>query len=230
MPICKRGHTYERGSVRGCGVCRKEWPSKNPEAFKAIQQRWRDGNKDKVLAKRNKYKENLPHRGVWRSMIDRCYDPNESHYANYGGRGIKVADRWRGPGGYRLWLEDMGSRPTTRHSVDRKNNDGDYEPGNCYWATKGQQARNRRSNVWITLRGETKCLTDWAKLIGVSPLTIKTRVKRGYSDERILEKGTGFATKDMRCDKALRLAMDFIGDEDFEGRAFVMAVLEDRGT
>lgn len=88
------------------------------------------------------------HYRVWRAMIARCYLPTVSKYDFYGGRGIKVCDRWRfgenGKSGFECWREDMGPKSTPEHSLDRINNDGNYEPGNCRWATRLEQADNTR--------------------------------------------------------------------------------------
>jgi hypothetical protein len=80
-------------------------------------------------------------------MRYRCENPKSDDYANYGGRGIKVCKRWHGPKGFQNFLNDMGPKPTPEHSNDRKNNDGDYKPSNCHWATPTEQANNKRKRI-----------------------------------------------------------------------------------
>ena len=80
----------------------------------------------------------------WSGMIRRCEEPQNKCYANYGGRGIKVCERWRND--YATFLADMGRKPSSRHSIDRIDNDGDYEPSNCRWATNSEQQKNKRPN------------------------------------------------------------------------------------
>jgi len=93
-------------------------------------------------------------------MLERCYYKKKDNYIAYGGRGICVCDRWRND--FMAFLHDMGQRPSPKHSIDRINNDGNYEPNNCRWATTKEQARNRRSNKLYTYRGNTKTIAEWA--------------------------------------------------------------------
>jgi hypothetical protein len=84
--------------------------------------------------------------------IQRCTNPNDEKYGRYGARGISVCARWRGPDGVRNFLEDMGRRPSPQHSLDRKDNDGNYEKSNCRWATRAEQANNKSNNCYSTVR------------------------------------------------------------------------------
>jgi hypothetical protein len=88
-----------------------------------------------------------PDYGIWLNMVRRCTNPKDAGWADYGGRGIRVCDRWLEDGGVANFIADMGPRPTPSHSLDRLNNDGDYEPANCAWTTKGEQSRNTRPKV-----------------------------------------------------------------------------------
>lgn len=117
-------------------------------------------------------------------MIARCNDTESSLYTNYGGRGIAVCDRWRDS--FENFLADMGQRPSRDLSIDRINNDGNYEPGNCRWATRTQQSRNQRSNRHITVGDRTMLLVEWSEATGLSMPTIAGRLKRGWSPQRAI--------------------------------------------
>lgn len=125
----------------------------------------------------------------WGSMIKRCLNPNCKAFGDYGGRGITVCERWLK---FENFYADMGPRPSDKHELDRfPNNDGNYEPGNCRWATVAEQARNRRSNRLLTFRGETLTLTEWSERTGIDRGAITARLKRGWSIERTLTLADG---------------------------------------
>lgn len=117
-----------------------------------------------------------PEYNVWSSMKRRCTNPSANDYARYGGRGIKVCERWMQS--FADFFEDMGSRPSPTHQIDRIDNDGNYEPGNCRWATPTQQGRNKRNNRLITVAGETCTLAEWGERTGVITDTLADRAKR----------------------------------------------------
>ena len=116
---------------------------------------------------------------TWCSLFTRCDNPNSHEYKNYGGRGIGICQRWRES--FANFYADMGPKPSPTHSIDRIDNEGDYEPSNCRWATGMTQNRNQRTNVFLTHDGETLCLTDWAKRVGISTPALSTRLQRGWS-------------------------------------------------
>ncbi len=124
-----------------------------------------------------------PEYRAWTAMKTRCYNPNFPKYQGYGRRGITVCERWRNS--FEVFLDDMGFRPTPQHSVDRyPDNDGNYEPGNCRWATRSEQASNRSTNRPITAGGRTMLLKEWAAETGIGETTIIGRLARGWSPER----------------------------------------------
>lgn len=127
---------------------------------------------------------NSKEHSIWSHMKARCYNPRKQFYANYGGRGITVCDRWRNS--FEAFLADMGPRPSPAHSLDRIDNDGDYCPENCRWATHKEQARNTRRNNVLMFRGRSQCLTAWAAEIGISPLTLSARINKGWTTEDAL--------------------------------------------
>lgn len=116
---------------------------------------------------------------VWRGMKNRCCNPNNPRFADYGGRGIEVCARWMA---FEPFLEDMGE-PTPHESIDRIDNDRGYEPGNCRWATTTQQARNTRVSRMLTVQGETLSMADWADRYGVTSAAVSKRMRRGWSVE-----------------------------------------------
>ena len=120
----------------------------------------------------------------WKAMMARCYSPNVYGFANYGGRGIKVCRDWHG---FLTFLADMGERPAGT-SLDRIDNDGNYNPSNCRWATAKEQNNNKKSNVHLTLNGETLPALQWAAKLGMKYATLMKRREDGWTDEEILSR------------------------------------------
>ena len=125
-----------------------------------------------------------PEWATWWGMRMRCSRTTARFYKNYGGRGIRVCDRWLGEDGFAKFLADVGPKPSPKHQLDRINNDGHYEPGNVRWTTRAVQMRNRRTNHMVSANGETLCVTDWARRLGVDPACIIYRLRRGWDHVR----------------------------------------------
>ena len=121
---------------------------------------------------------------VWRGMKQRCSNPRNKEYHNYGGRGIRVCQRWKQS--FAHFLGDMGDPPTSKHQIDRINNNDGYHPNNCRWTTPKINGRNRRNNHLITHGGETKTLVEWEEETGLKRGIIGGRLKRGWSTEAAL--------------------------------------------
>ena len=119
---------------------------------------------------------------TWKSMIRRCRDASYDRYPDYGGRGISVCERWLCIDNF---IADMGPRPIGT-SLDRIDVDGNYEPSNCRWASQKQQTNNTRYNTRFTLNGRTQTVHEWAEELGISPRTLTTRKRSGWSDEQVL--------------------------------------------
>jgi hypothetical protein len=121
---------------------------------------------------------------VWQMMIQRCTNTNHNSYADYGGRGIRVCQRWLDS--FAAFFSDMGERPSAEHTIDRTDNSGNYSPENCRWATRLEQGSNRRNVRMLTLAGETLSTTQWARRLGISNDTITERIRYGWSVEDTL--------------------------------------------
>lgn len=124
-----------------------------------------------------------PEYTCWGHMRQRCENPKCKYYEYYGGRGIRVCSRWRN---YDNFLNDLGRRPTPAHTIERINNDGNYEPGNCRWATRTEQLNNTRKNVRIELNGETHTLAEWKRLLKLPRGRLEARLKRGWTIDKAL--------------------------------------------
>jgi hypothetical protein len=138
----------------------------------------------------------------WVEMIRRCYSPNKVRaYANYGGRGITVCKEWLDS--FESFIRDMGPRPAG-HSLERIDNNGNYEPSNCRWATPKEQARNRRNSVRLTINGRTMVVSAWAEEAPVCAATIYERLSKGWSAHEavFLTKAEGYKKRIQQCQAA----------------------------
>lgn len=136
-----------------------------------------------VICRQTHKQTGTPTHVSWLRMRNRCNNPSASDYHRYGGRMVKVCDRW---GVFENFREDMGDRPSLKHSIDRIDNDGDYEPSNCRWATMSEQARNRRSTSYLVIDGICKCLPDWAGQYDIDLERVRSRLKAGWSSQKAL--------------------------------------------
>jgi hypothetical protein len=112
---------------------------------------------------------------IWKGVLDRCLRPRNRSFRLYGGRGIRVCTRWLR---FDSFLADMGRRPSACHSIERRDRNGHYEPGNCYWATPKEQARNTSRNRWIEIGGRRLTLVEWSEVSGVPATLIQCRLNK----------------------------------------------------
>lgn len=147
------------GVIRSCGCLKKEQDKKNLTA-----------NHSHKMSGTRIYE-------IWQGMKGRCYNQNDARYTSYGGRGITVCDDWKNDfATFYEWAKKNGYADTL--TLDRINNDGNYCPNNCRWATSQQQSRNRRSNIKITIGNSTKTLMEWCKIFDLDYNTIHARYKK----------------------------------------------------
>jgi len=118
-------------------------------------------------------KEHLVEYHVWREMRQRCLNQRNKNWPYYGGRGIQIHSAWNS---FELFFKNIGPRPSSLHTLERKNNSGDYEPGNVCWATREVQANNRRSTIRITHDGVTMTRAEWARKLGIPYFTLRSRM------------------------------------------------------
>lgn len=124
-----------------------------------------------------------PEYRAWCAMQIRCTVPSNKAWPRYGGRGITVCDRWKR---FERFIEDMGQKPSSKHSLDRTDNDLGYSQDNCRWATWREQQRNRSTTRMLTFQGETMCITAWSERTGLSRPVIAHRLNIGWPIERAL--------------------------------------------
>lgn len=149
------GDVLRKGRTRSCGCLRRELQTTHGRGVGGKQSpTWR----------------------AWWDMIRRCGDPRHPAYGGYGDRGVTVCERWCAS--FDNFLADMGECPPGL-TLDRRNNDGNYEPGNCRWATKREQANNRRNNTRVAFRGGFHTIADVARMTGINKNTLANRLRRG---------------------------------------------------
>lgn len=130
---------------------------------------------------------NTPEYRSWTAMKSRCLNARSPAYKYYGGRGIVICGQWMK---FTAFLEDMGPRPSPKHSLDRyPNTNGNYEPGNCRWATIHEQNQNRRNNVTYEFNGERVTQNDLSRRLGISQAALWSRTARGVSCDRLFHAG-----------------------------------------
>jgi hypothetical protein len=173
MCICECGkiklvniHNLLRGKSKSCGCLRAE---------QAVRRFTKHGHSKRGIC--------FPEHQCWKNMKSRCLNPKDKRFADYGGRGIAVCDRW--VDSFDAFMLDMGPRPDG-HSIERVDNDKGYCPENCLWADRKTQMNNRSACVYISFCGETLTVAQWSEKLGVKPSTIRVRLKRGWSTERAL--------------------------------------------
>lgn len=150
------------------------------ECIKAARREYVSTRRDRIAANERGRRARNPMPGIWLMMVRRCHDPASASYYKYGARGIVVCERWRQS--LNAFVEDVGPRPSPRHTLDRKDVNGNYEPGNVRWATPKEQARNTRRNRLIEVDGRTQTLAAWAEECGVARELIRDRIDRlGWS-------------------------------------------------
>lgn len=145
---------------RSCGCLQREAASVN-------------GKRSRTHGKADSY---IYH--VWNGLKGRCYRESDPGYPNYGGRGIKVCERWLNS--FENFYADMGDKPSPQHSLDRIDVNGNYEPSNCRWATQKEQANNKRNNVFLTLGNKTLTIAQWSRELEMHQATLEWRLRKGW--------------------------------------------------
>jgi hypothetical protein len=169
--------------TRECEVCgapfhiRSRAPGHGRFCSKPCKGVWmRDNNP----AKRTHGMTTTPTFKTWDAMKQRCLNPRSKDYADYGGRGISISPRWAQS--FEAFLADMGERPAGT-TIDREDVHGNYEPGNCRWATSIEQQNNKRSSRTVTAHGRTMTIAEWSRVLGTSRQTIRHRLEAGWAEE-----------------------------------------------
>lgn len=167
------GPLLRRGAVKSCGCLKKEVGAAALAFYAATGMHGALRHGDARAGKE------APEWRLWHSIKRRCAD-----HPDYAGRGIRMCDEWQRS--YEAFLKSVGRRPSAEYSLDRIDVFGHYEPGNVRWATKKEQARNRRTNLFITANGERRTLAEWAERTGLKNTTIRSRIRKGWMPEAAL--------------------------------------------
>lgn len=162
-----RGSYLKSGASLSCGCLKKEM------AYK------------RIIHGNSRSKGNTGEYRSWQAMKARCTNHNYINYKDYGARGISVCQKWIDS--FEDFLEDVGPRPTPKHTLDRIEVNGNYEPGNCRWATSKEQNSNTRATHFLEYRGERMPLKHWAERLGVWASSIYARLGKGESPETVIE-------------------------------------------
>lgn len=159
------------------------------------------------------YGKSSPEYNTWVHMIQRCHNPKNKDYKNYGGRGIEVCEMWRES--FEAFLLMVGKRPTLKHTIERIDTNRGYEPGNVRWATRHEQNQNMRSNVKLTIEGETKTVSEWSRdpRCTVSMFTVYKRLDRGWDARRAVFTPSKSRSSDSRNAPESNI-QDLGGDEE----------------
>lgn len=167
--VTVKGHDLRKGSTKSCGCFNKESSTK-----RIVDLNTTHGGSHSRLFR------------IWTNMKTRCYNPNSINYKNYGERGITICDEWKiSFEAFRNWSLENGYED--RLTIDRIDVNGDYCPENCRWATRTQQANNKRNNRIISYNGETHTMFEWAKIVGIDPDVLEKRLNsKNYTVERAL--------------------------------------------
>lgn len=244
----KRGHSFWRckcdcgnesvvryqllakGSTKSCGCLERENRIKNV---------MRSHAKHRVSASSAFFEKhgalyNHPLYHIWKGLFARCENPKSAHYRHYGGRGIKVCDRWRPENqGFENFVNDMGKRPSKKHSIDRIDVNGDYSPENCRWATDLQQANNMRRNRHIYLNGERFTPRELNLMLGIPYVRIIDGLRLGLDINCIIQNskkyrsikgnkklvGKKFASK-INHNRKITIDIDFLIEDSWHGKDY----------
>lgn len=136
---------------------------------------------------RNNFRHGYSHtkeHNTWIGMRQRCSNENNKRFKDYGGRGISVCDRWKNS--FENFIKDMGYAPTPKHTLERINVNGGYEPTNCKWATIKEQANNKTVNVFVDIDGVIKTVKQWSEKLNVSQYSVRSRISRGWDAKKAI--------------------------------------------